>query len=401
MLDSINIGISGMNAYSDALKTISNNVANMNTPGFAASTSSFSDLVYSNDSSQGALRSGNYQQFGNGVSYDTTLLNFSSGGMKTTTGPLDLAINGQGFFALTNAQGQMVYVRTGQFQLKDGFIVKTGSDSKLQIKADNGTLAAASTVGKEISKAVPTTKATFTGTVSVDSGATDMTTPGINVVDQLGNTHVLSMVVSGATTQDSTGTKNQKVVTVTDAKGTVLGTGTISYSLAGAVDTTTSSVQVTLTAVGGATTSVSFDFASTTAGTTATPLAAPTVDGYAQGSISAVIGTAAGKLEIDYTNGQKVTLGDIAVANFDNLQELKQLGGAQFQYTGKSPPIYGTSGKEGLGTVTPDSLENSNVNLSDEFGNLILVQRGYQASSQIISTANEMLGHVFELRSQR
>jgi flagellar hook protein FlgE len=160
-------------------------------------------------------------------------------------------------------------------------------------------------------------------------------------------------------------------------------------------------VSVTVTAVGGATTSVLFDFSATSAGSTVAALAVSTVDGVAQGTLSAVIGTAAGELEIDYTNGQKVTLGDIAVANFNNLQELTQLGGGQFHYTGKSSPIYGTSGKDGLGTVTPNSLENSNVNLSNEFGDLILVQRGYQASSQIISTANEMLGHVFELRSQR
>jgi flagellar hook protein FlgE len=221
MLDSINIGIAGMNAYSDALKTISNNVANMNTPGFKASTSSFSDMIYSNNFSQGSLRSGHYQQFGSGVSYDTTLLNFSTGGMKTNTGPLDLAINGQGFFALTNAQGQKVYVRTGQFELKNGFIVQAGTDAQLQLKLADGTLVAASTVGKEISKAVATTKVAFSGLVSVDAGAADLTTSAINVVDQLGNTQVLSMTVSGATTLDSTGAKNQKVITVKDAKGVV------------------------------------------------------------------------------------------------------------------------------------------------------------------------------------
>lgn len=407
MLDSINIGIAGMHAYSSGLKTISNNVANMNTLGFKAKTSSFSDLVGPGSFAQGALRSGNYQQFGSGVSYGSTLLNFKPGDLKSTSGDLDLALNGRGFFMLTDANGQKIYVRTGQFELKDGNIVQSGTKLQLQIRTTKGTITGATTKGLEISQPKASTVVTFSGNMSVDpTMVTDQVIQSVNVIDNLGGTHVLSVTIAAATTQNAAGTMNEKEVSIKDDKGNVLKTGKISFSRnapAGVADAATAKLSVDIAAVGGSTSTVSFDFSACTgnsSGSTSTVAAKP-ADGYGMGSIASVTGTAEGKLEITYTNGQKETLGDIVVADFDNLQDLEELGGGQYRYAGSGTPIYGHSGQNGLGDVKTKSLEGSNVNLSDEFGDLILVQRGFQASSQIISTANEMLGHVFELRSQR
>lgn len=404
MLDSINIGIAGMHAFSDGLKTISNNVANMNTPGFKATTSSFSDLLYTGNSSLGSLRSGNYQQFGSGVSYSNTMLNFSAGTLQTTTGDLDLAISGHGFFVLTNANGEKVYLRTGQFELKDGNIVRTGTGEKLMVRSSSGEIVSASTTGLEVSQPKASTAVTFSGNAASDSSA-DIVVQSVNVIDALGGTHALSVTFSAATTQ--AGTLNQKTLTVKDEKGNVLKTGTVSWATTtpATADAASATMVVTVTAVGGKTSTVKLDFSATTGyasavqGTSA--VSAKPADGYAMGTISAVVGTADGKLQINYTNGQNASLGDIVLADFSNVQDLQSIGGGLYHYGGTDAPFYGASAKDGLGKVTPKSLEGSNVNLSDEFGELILVQRGFQASSQIISTANEMLGHVFELRSQR
>ncbi len=403
MLESINIGIAGMHAYSDGLKTISNNVANMNTPGFKAKTSSFSDLLYSGGSSLGALRSQGYQQFGSGVTYGDTLINFKSGDLKTTNGELDLALDGRGFLVVKNSQGELVYMRTGQFELKDGNIVQAGTELKLMIKNDKGLMLTASTVGKEFSPPKASTTVTFEGNLSVDAAAQEHAIENVTVYDSLGGSHVLSVIFSAATT--TVGALNQKDVTVKDDKGNTLKTGTISFTASGLVDTASAKLSVDVTAVGGTVSTISLDFSGSTvtgfsSGSTST-LAAKPADGYAQGSISAVTGTAEGKLQVSYTNGQKVILGDIVVADFDNLQDLEQIGGGQYRYTGTGEPVFAASSQSGMGAIKPGSIEGSNVNLSDEFGDLILVQRGFQASSQIISTANEMIGHVFELRSQR
>lgn len=403
MLESINIGIAGMHAFSTGLKTISNNVANMNTLGFKAKTGSFSDLVSPSSASQGTLRSGTYQQFGSGVNYANTVVNFKAGDLKTTTGDLDLALNGRGFLLLTNEQGEKVYVRTGQFELKDGNVVQRDSGLKLQVKSDKGAIVTASTKGLETSPPKASTVVVFSGNLSVDAAATEHVINNVNVIDSLGGTHVLSVTFSAATT--TVGALNQKDVTVKDDKGNTLKTGKISFSLAGVVDAATAKLSVDVAAVGGTTSTLTLDYSGAdvtgfSSGSTST-LAAKPADGYAQGRLSSVAATAAGKLEITYTNGQKVSLGEIVVADFDNLQDLEELGAGQYRYAGGGTPSYGTSGQNGLGEVKAKSLEGSNVNLSDEFGDLILVQRGFQASSQIISTANEMLGHVFELRSQR
>lgn len=403
MLESINIGIAGMHAYSDGLKTISNNVANMNTPGFKAKTSSFSDLLYSGGATLGTLRSSGYQQFGSGVTYGDTLINFKAGDLKTTNGDLDLALDGRGFLVVKNDQGELVYMRTGQFELKDGNVVQAGTELKLMVKNDKGIMVAATTIGNEFSPPKASTVVTFEGNLSVDAAAQEHVIQNVTVYDSLGGSHVLSVTFSAATT--TVGALNQKEVTVKDDKGNVLKTGTISFTAAGLVDTASAKLAVDVTAVGGAVSTVSFDFSGPSvtgfsSGSTST-LAAKPADGYAQGRIATVTGTADGQLQINYTNGQKVTLGDIVVADFDNLQDLEQLGGGLYRYAGAGEPTLGTSAKSGMGTVKPRSIEGSNVNLSDEFGDLILVQRGFQASSQIISTANEMIGHVFELRSQR
>lgn len=401
MLDAITIGNSGLSAYASGLKTISNNVANLNSPGFKTTNLQFSDLFYSNSDSTGSLDHGaGASQYGNGVTYAASSINFLQGDIKTTTGDLDLAIQGRGFLILTKPDGQVSYIRTGQFTVnQDGAIVDSATGLGLTVFSTQGGLSPASVLGMKASPPKASSKVAFSGNLS--STGTTHSIPGVKVFDAAGVQHTLTITFS--IVSPSTGPV-QWDVAVTNEAGVNLKTGQIEFAVSG-VTPATSQLIVDLPTAGGTTSPVTLDFSSSdvtgfSSGTTSTLSALP-ADGYALGTLSGVVVGDNGQLSAQYSNGQTSTLGDIVLADFDSLQNLQQIGGGQFLYHGSNAPIYGRSGDPGFGAVKSKSVEGSNVNLSEQFSELILVQRGFQASSQIISTANEMLQQVFGLGNQR
>jgi flagellar hook protein FlgE len=399
MLDTIHIGTSGMSAYSSALKSISNNVSNMNTPGFKAGTGSFANLV-SGGASAGGLQAGSGEQ-GQGVQFNPGPLNFDQGDLKTTTGALDLAIDGRGFMVLNSAAGQRLYARTGQFELKDGQVQQLQTGHQLMVKSPTGGLVVASVKGLETNAPQASTTVRFSGNLSLDALATEHTVSNVVVIDSLGARHVLSVSFAAATTQ--AGPLNEKAVSVKDDKGVEIKAGKVAFSLAGSVDTASARLVVDVTAVGGGKTSVTLDFLGLTgfsSGATSN-VAAEKADGHALGTLSSVNVTDTGTLEIVYSNGEKKEIGAVALADFDNVQDLRALDSGGFEYGGSGTPVLRVSSQDGMGKVLGLRQESSNVDLTAEFGELILVQRGYQASSQILSAANEMLGQLFDLRGQR
>lgn len=401
MLDSIYIGMSGLTAHSKGLQTISNNVANLNTPGFKTTTPRFADLYYGQRFFGQGPDSARIASAGSGVEYDYAALNFKQGEIRRSDGQLDLGIEGSGFLALLE-DGKVRYGRTGQFSIDDdGRVLEKTSKLQLAIIAADGTLAPVSVDGRRISPPQPTATVKFSKNLT--TGQDSYSIPNVEVFDASGAKVTLKLTFTKDKTGSGTGQPNSPFqrwdVKVEGKDGRILAQDDLRF-IAGTIEPGEDQFQMSLRSEAGATSTIKFDFAGVTnfsMGTTS-DLAVSKIDGFGLGSLSALRVDDKGVLVIDYSNGQKAELGAVAMANFADPQRLVQLGDGVFDASQLPPPNFVAS-KQGAGTLSSGVIEASNVDLSTEFGRLILIQRGFQASSQVISTANEMIMQLFQMKS--
>ncbi|WEK46117.1 MAG: flagellar basal-body rod protein FlgF [Candidatus Andeanibacterium colombiense] len=389
MFGSIYIGLSGLTAYSEGLKAVSNNVSNLNTSGFKASDVTFSD-VYGAGSS-GGLSYSVSSPSGHGVTLDQISTNFQQGELRQTDRDLDLAIDGNGFFVLLD-EGQTYYTRTGSFAIDDdGYLVLSGTDHRLAILDDSGRPASVNVDDELSSPPEETTKIKFAQNLS--STATEFTIPDVKVYDERGEAHLWTLKFSREET-----VFDEWTLKVTDDKGVEIGTKTLKFA-AGAVDPLTETLNFADSASG---LSVAFDFSGVTSNSegTVSSLRAADVDGRATGSISSLAVNEKGQLEITYSNAEKKSLGSIALADFRDAQKLQQRSGGLFADNGFAQVQYLSAEDTRVGTILSKRLEASNVDLGSQFAELILIQRGFQASSQIISVSNDMIQQLFGIRGQ-
>ncbi len=394
MLGSIYIGISGMNAFSNGLQTISNNVTNLNTDGFKTTTVSFKD-VYSYGGSGLSFSSNSGGQHGDGVVNGSSTIDFSQGTLRQTGNALDLAIQGSGFLVLSK-DGDTVYTRTGSFAVDTtGYIVEQGTNNRLCILNSAGQAVPVNIGSLRSSAPTATTKVTFANNLSTDGKTATVST--INVYDSNGGKHVWQAVLTKAT--DGTNSWN---VVVTDDKGITIGTQVLKFA-GSSVDPTTSTLTFTATPSGANVLSVVFDFSgsvtSFTAGSSST-LSVASSDGNAVGALTTVTVDTNGVLQLAYSNSKTVAAGSIAVADFRDPQQLNPLTGGLFQHVKPGEMRLLASGTDGVGTVQSQQIEASNVNLSSEFGELIIIQRGYQGASQVVSVSNDMIQELFGIRGR-
>ncbi len=391
MFGSIYVGLSGLNAYSRGLQQISNNVTNLNASGFKGSTVSFNDLVGVNGNG-GLSYSGGGNSGGHGVEIGETRIDFKQGELRQTDRDLDLAIDGTGFMMLLRGE-EVLYTRTGSFEVdKDGFIVLAGTEYRLATLDASGRPVSLSIDASRISTPTATTTIKFADNISA-SQETDYNINGVKVYDSGGGEHVWQITFSRLA-----GTTEFKVK-VTDAKGKVYEAQTLKFTQQKADPATSKLVFADADTGLSVTLDFSGDVTSFSAGTVQT-LRAASVDGYKIGSITSIGINANGKLEIGYSNEQKKELGAIAIADFRDPQALEQRSGGLFHDTGQAQREVVGSGDERVGRVMSRRLEASNVDLAKAFGELILIQRGFQASSQIISVSNDMIQQLFGIRGQ-
>lgn len=397
MLDSIFIGTSGLQTFSAGLKVISNNVANLNTPGFKSSSSLFTSLYYANPGDGSGRTSEGSTQFGGGVALDHTVLNFRSGELRQTGNPLDLNINGEGFF-ITREQGtgEAVYTRAGQFDFnRDGVLVVRGSNKQVVGLTETGAQEAISLNGLRINPPKATTSVSMTGNLS--SSATDFSLSNLKIVDAAGGEHTLK--INFKPKANAAGTWLVKVTdgTTDVASGEIQFTGAIPSPGA-------NSLSFVYAPAGVAGTSVTIDFSGNVTnfdtGSTSS-LAVGTTDGYAVGSLSKVGFEADGTMSLSYSNGQTAKGPRIALAVFDANAQLTPLGSSDFSYASRQGLRVGRANQGGFGSIGSNQIEGSNVDLATEFSDLIIAQRGYQASSRIVSTANELLQDLFDMKGHR
>jgi len=397
MLGSINIGLSGMDAYSKGLQTISNNVANLNTLGYKATNVQFADLFDSGGSAGLTFVGSSFAEpGGEGVRVGSSFTDFSQGTLNQTGNALDLAIQGDGFLTLLN-DGNTYYTRTGQFAVdKDGYISEQGTGYHLGVLDSTGHAVDVNIDSKRTSAPAATSKITFADNLS--SSGTTATVSDINVYDDRGGVHVWTATFNKSTDAGATDTWD---VTVTDSLGNTVGTATLKF-IGSTVDPTTAQTTLSYTPDGASPMSVTLDFSSGvtsfSAGTTSTLSA--TADGNAEGELTNVTVTDSGHLQITYSNSKTEDLGAVALADFRDPQQLQQMSNGLFRNDGTGEMRLLSSNTEGIGTLVSGQLEASNVNLSNEFGNLILIQRGFQACSQVVSVANDMIQQLFGIRGQ-
>ncbi len=387
MFGAIYIGLSGLNAYSKGLQQVSNNVSNLNTTGFKGSTVSFHNLYATPDRS-GMSLTGQGGSDGYGVEVDDGTLNFKQGELRSTDRDLDLSVDGNGFMVLLDGD-RTLYARTGSFEVDPaGYIVLNGTNYRLATLDANGRAVSLSVDARRTSAPKATTAVTFADNLS--STASSYTVSDIRVFDASGAAHLWKAGFAKGSDGWS--------VTVTDDKGATVGTQTLKFN-AGIIDPATARLDFTDAASG---LTVQFDFSSgvtSFSGGEVSTLRAAKVDGYAAGTITGIAADGAGKLQLTYSNGQKVDGGAIALADFRDPARLEQRDGL-FVEREPGQSMLLASDDPRVGQVRSKRLEASNVDLSQQFGDLILIQRGFQASSQIVSVSNDMIQQLFGIRGQ-
>jgi flagellar hook protein FlgE len=390
MIDTIHVAVSGLHGFEKGLRTISNNTANLNTPGFKSSSTQFADMFAADN---GAPNGGSTSaRSGSGLNSLGTSLNFAQGQLQSTGKDLDLAIDGQGLFSLRGPAGDVRYTRDGQFKFNsEGVLVSSTSGDSVLGRTATGSLGEISLTNLSSNAAKASTNVLFSGNLS--TAATTYTIGGITVMDGAGTSYTLSATLDAIANSPGSWT-----VTVRDG-ATTIGNGTIAF-LSGAPDPAKSTVAFTFSPPGQPATPMTLDFSRnvTSSGTgTSSTLSMASQDGYGPGGLTKVTFDAAGVLVLAYSNGQSVRGPRLALGRFNSQDAIASLGDNEFEVIDGKAWQTGVAGEQGFGSVRAGMIEMSNVELSQQFSNLVIMQRGYQACSQIVSTANDMLNELFAM----
>jgi flagellar hook protein FlgE len=394
MFDSIFIGTSGLISHEKGLRAVSNNLANVNTPGYKSSQLQFADLFDKNggDSNNSATTS---NAVGTGLSTHGLKISFKAGLDQATGNPLDLNINGNGFYAVRR-DGNILYTRSGDFHIDaKGILVNASGDHVLALDR-GGQLVDVNVESFAHSLPKATANVIFNGnlTSTIQTPVVNTTVNGVNIIDPNGGTHSVNLSFKDNGGGDYT-------VTISDPTGTSLGTGTIKFASGFAVPGS-NAVSFSYTPPGFAAFNVNLDFSqNVTSLLDPSTISVASQDGHVAGVKSDQSIDPDGTVVIKYSNGETAKGPRLALASFKTDGDLEQAGGASFTKKDGVTVQYGYAGTETFGTLQAGHREGSNVDLAEEFSNLILMQRGYQAASHVISTANDMIQELFDMKGHR
>ena len=415
-------GLSGLNASSKSLDVIGNNVANANTYGEKMSRAEFADMYAS------AVNGSASNQIGIGVRVAAVTQQFSQGSIVTTDNPLDLAVNGGGFFQVSDNIGGVTYSRNGQFKVdREGYVVNNQNQKLFGYRADAlGVIQS----GKADSLQMPTAgiKPAVTTSIKMElnldarSKVTVPTTgPAIDFTDPLTYNKATSLNVFDEKGQDVALTYYfQKAAT--DTWNVYVAANGTSINSSGGVPIP--ATQIVFPANGGtpllplANVTLNIPASANSVGAVTLPI--PNVglnllgatqygspfgvtdlsqDGYAPGQLAGVSFANDGVVTARYSNGQTKAAGQVLLATFRNPQGLQPLGGngwAASRLAGD--PVVGAPGEGTLGVLQAGALEESNVDLTAELVNMITAQRSYQANAQTIKTQDQVFQTLVNLR---
>ncbi len=416
-MSSFSIALSGLTAASDALDVVGNNLANLNTVGYKDSNANFYDLL------QQSIAGGS-TQIGGGVSAPQTEAIFSQGSIQSTGGNYDAAINGNGFFVVQDPSGTTEYTRAGDFELNAAGDLVTNTGQVVQgWTAENGVLNTSGPIGDITipSNALQTPSATQNMSLSLNldasgvvGGTTGTFSAPIQVVDSLGETHDLTITF----TEQSPGNWNYEVdIPGQDLAGGTAGTpssvatGSLSFDANGNLTSPAApaQVQIPITGLADGANDMNINWNLATDAGNGTPVitqysaasavSASTQDGVPASQVTQVSIANGGAITAQFSDGNQVVIGQLALASVSNPDSLISVGENNFQVgADTATPVVGVPGTGTLGTVEGGALEASTVDIATEFTNLIVYQNSYDANSKVISTLDQMTQNLLNMQ---
>ena len=413
MFTSFSTALSALSAHSTAIDVVGNNLANLNTPGFKSNVVAFHDLVTQ------SLGSGlGETQVGFGVSRPVTLRQFNQGAIENTSGALDAAVQGDGFLVVCDADGAALYTRGGHLQVdKDGNLL-TSTGEKLQGWTENGGVLNTNGPVSDVLVPVGTLKAPeastkFSFDLNLDAAASagppaDTFASSIEFFDSLGGSHIVTVDF----TKNATANQWDYSISVPDADvtapiapvtGTLTfdGTGTLTDPPVGGPFPTISVTGLVNGANDLDLTWESWDGATPRITQYAQPSAvsAKAHDGSPAAQLIRVRLADGGVVLAQYSDGEQSTVGQLAMATVRNPQSLISAGNNNYQLSALSAlPAVGVPGTGGRGTILGGAVESSTVDIAKEFTNLIVLQRGYQANTRVVTTVDQLSQETINLK---
>ncbi len=413
LTDTMYIGTSGLSAHGDALGIVGDNIANASTVGYKRDRAEFSDLL-------GGQIDG--LQLGGGVKLDAPETMFDQGSITQTGNPLDVAIQGNGFFVVHGTHDGVTndfYTRDGQFQLDNSGFVVDGNGLRLQgFATDAAGVQSAGMgdlqLGGRTTPAVATTSAKMTLNLDANDNTTaaaafDPANPAATsqystsetVYDSLGNSHQVdvyfhadgngqwdyhAMVDGGDLTGGTAGTQTE------------IASGSMQFDTNGVFQSQTANASSASFVGATPNQAIDFDFSTTTQTAQPSSVTSLDVDGNTAGTLTDIQISSDGKVSGTFSNGQEIQLAQLGLATFNSDNGLKRDSDNLFDATPDSgQAAIDVVGQGGRGSVMQGALEQSNVDLSTELVTMIAYQRAFEANSKTVTTADQMMQTVSQL----
>jgi len=426
VISSMATAISGLEANGQALGVISDNIVNSNTTGFKASRGEFQSILAAD------MTSGAGSEMGRGTSLGGITTLFTQGSITKTDRGTDVAVNGNGFFVLKGDSRGMSYTRDGAFRFdKDGWLTNLNGmkvqaygaspEGKVTGRLGDVRIPFNSIPAKSTSKIEMHVNLDARVPVAppLDPARPDETTQftsSVQVFDSIGNAHAVGVYynkTSDSTWEWAAMTDGANLAGGTQGQPTAIAQGTLVFDAEGKLFSSEQSLVNTSFANGAIPDQqIQFDFGSpagvgldgagkdgTTQFGSKSAMFRNVQDGFSAGYLTDTNIDGDGLITGVYTNGQNRLLGQLALARFEASERLSKMGENQFRETvGSGQPNIGKPNSNGRGVLMTKSLEGSNVDLAKEFVDMIKAQRGFQASAKSITTANEMLDEVINLK---
>lgn len=417
-------GRSGITSHGSAIAVAGDNIANANTIGFKTNRAEFEDLL----AGEGVIG----RQFGSGSAITQVSTIFEQGTLEFTGRPLDLGISGNGYFVLAQ-NDQRYFTRAGNFKVDSaGFIVNQNGLAVLGFPANGSGALEPININTLQQESVESTEVTISGNLDASTNLVNTAVipdPGVavpptvtyadlnayssyssvvDVFDSLGEKHTVSLFFYHTDTNEYTVrayVNNEDV----DATGTLTGYPRLvgekimafggngqrnPLPVVGTPDFTTNIAWNNESEAG----EIAFTFAPMTQYSAASNILSVSQDGKGVGVVTTLAVSSSGQVSALLTNGQNAVIGTLAMANFANPEGLARLGGNILSLSSASgEPVYGTAETGNFGSIKSGTVELSTVDIASEFVKIITLQRGFQASSRIINTINQLLNEIIQL----
>lgn len=407
MMRSMFAGVSGLRSHQVMMDVVGNNIANVNTAGFKASTTTFaetiSQVIRGASGASDARGGSNPIQVGLGVKVGSVDGIFTDGATQTTGRNTDLAIQGAGFFIVANGD-ERFYTRAGSFSFDEignltaagGFKVMGWTASSGGVVDTNSPIDSLTLPVGQVIDPISTTRVDIGGNLTANAAIGDVVTSSITTFDSLGNEHevLFTLTNTGTNAWSSSASVNGTAYTLTpstitfDSAGNLSSASPLVFSGFTPPGATAMSFNVRLD---GPSPIVQFGGASTVEATDQDGQAIGFLRNFDIGDDGTIVG--------QFSNGENKVLAQIAMAAFNNPSGLARVGNTQFRPTTNSgEPLIGAAGTGSRGFLAAGTIEMSNVDLAREFTNLIIAQRGFQANSRVITTSDEMLAELVNLK---